>query len=439
MARVYNNGRQLMQIHRFLALGAIAALLALFAACGGDEDPTATPRPANTPTPTPADTMMADPTPTPGDSMMGEDPTPTPGDGMTGEDPTPTPVPQPTATPVPPPTGFDAEEYFGGKTIKIITGTSPGGGYDTFSRLVAVAAERQFPDSTRFIVQNLPGAGQLRGLRAVLNAEPDGFTVGPVHSRWFARQMLVGDIDGFNLDDIYIIGSPTYTVGEDGFCLDRNFASSWQEVLDRGLTIRVGSAGPGNEPAIEFMIENGGPFKMVYGYGGTSEIMAAFDRGEVDGTNRCSPGTAGRLYPEWIEQERLAPIFYEKKPYNDEWLAELGHSGPLPPFRDLPGLTSDPAQAEALELNLLVTEISRVFILPEGVPADVQQYWQSAFDRMMEDPAFLESVSIAGYADDYGYGRSEDILDIVNRVRDASDATRSIALELSGVGGLTVN
>ena len=33
--------------------------------------------------------------------------------------------------------GFDAEEYFGGKTIRIITGTSPGGGYDTFSRIVA--------------------------------------------------------------------------------------------------------------------------------------------------------------------------------------------------------------------------------------------------------------------------------------------------------------
>ena len=427
-----------MKMHRFLALGAIAVVLALFAACGGDDDPTPTPRPAAQPTPTPtAEAMMADPTATPTAEAMTADPTPTP-EAMT-EQPTPTAAPRPTPTPVPPPPGFDAEEYFGGKTIRIITGTSPGGGYDTFSRIVAATAERYFPDSTRFIVQNLPGAGQLRGLRAVLNSEPDGLTVGPVHSRWFARQLLVGDVDGFDFDKIYILGSPTFTVNEEGFCLDKNFASSWQEVLDRGLTIKVGSVGPGNEPAIEFMVENGAPFKLIYGYGGSSEIMAAFDRGETDGTSRCGPGTAGRLYPEWIEQGRMVPIFYSKKPYNDEWLANLGHTGPLPSFRDLPGLTFDPAQAEGLELNLLVTELSRVFVMPEDVPADVTQYWQSAFDKIVVDPVFIEQLTIAGYEEAYGYGRAEDIWDIIERVRNASQATRDVALGLSGVGNLTVN
>ena len=426
-----------MNIHRFLALGAIAVVLALFAACGGDDDPTPTPRPAATPTPTPAEATMADPTATPTAEAVTADPTPTP-EAMT-EQPTPTAAPRPTPTPVPPPPGFDAEEYFGGKTIRIITGTSPGGGYDTFSRIVAATADRYFPDSTRFIVQNLPGAGQLRGLRAVLNSEPDGLTVGPVHSRWFARQLLVGDVDGFDFDRIYILGSPTFTVNEEGFCLDKNFASSWQDVLDRDLTIKVGSVGPGNEPAIEFMVENGAPFKLIYGYGGSSEIMAAFDRGETDGTSRCGPGTAGRLYPEWIEQGRMVPIFYSKKPYNDEWLANLGHTGPLPSFRDLPGLTFDPAQAEGLELNLLVTELSRVFVMPEDVPADVTQYWQSAFDKIVVDPVFIEQLTIAGYEEAYGYGRAEDIWDIIERVRNASQATRDVALGLSGVGNLTVN
>ena len=430
-----------MRIQRFLALGAIAMILALFAACGGDE-----PEPA-APTPTPADTMMAEPTPTPADTMVAEptpapdamaEPTPAP-DAMATV-PTPTPVVvRPTATPVPPPPGFDAEAYFGGRTIKIITGTSPGGGYDTFSRIVAATAVKFFPENTRFIVQNLPGAGQLRGLRAVLNAEPDGLTIGPVHQRWWTRQALVGDIDGFDLDRIHILGSPTFAVNEDGFCLDRNFASSWQEVLDRGLTIRVGSVGQGNEPAIEFMQNNGAPFKLIYGYGGTSEIMASFDRGETDGTDRCSRSTALRLYPEWIEQGRLVPIYYQTKPFNDDWLAELGHSGPLPSFRELAGLTFDPAQAEALELNLLTDEISRVFIMPEGIPDDVAQYWQSVFDQLVVDPQFRELTTIAGYDDAYGYGTADDILGILNRMRNASEETRALSLELSGVGELSVN
>ncbi len=428
-----------MNIHRFLALGAMAVVLALFAACGS-EDPTATPTSApqtmeEQPTPTP-EAMMEQPTPT-AEAMM-EEPTPTAEAMMEG--PTPTAAPRPTPTPVPPPPGFDAEEYFGGRTIRIITGTSPGGGFDTFSRIVAATAERYFPETTRFIVQNLPGAGQLRGLRAVLASDPDGFTIGPVHSRWFARQMLVGDVDGFDLNSIHILGSPTFAINEDGFCLDKSFASSWQEVLDRDLTIRVGSVGPGNEPHIEFMVENGAPFKLIYGYGGSSEIMAAFDRGETDGTGRCGPGNAGRLYPEWIEQGRLIPIFYRTKPYNDAWLANLGYTGPpLPSFRELPGLNFNQAQAEALELNLLIVELSRVFVMPEGVADDVAQYWQSAFDQIVVDPTFIEQLTIAGYEDSYGYGRAEDIQEIIDRVLNASEETREIALELSGVGTLTVN
>ncbi len=424
-----------MRIHRFLALGAIALILSVLAACGSD-DPTATPRPAATPTPTPAEQMMEKPTPT-AEGMM-EKPTPT-AEGMM-EKPTPTPAPQPTATPVPPPPGFDAEEYFGGKTIKIKVGASPGGGYDTFSRIVAATAEHHFPESTRFVVQNLPGAGQLRGLRAVVDSEPDGYTIGPTHSRWFQRQLYVGDVTGFDIDNIHILGSPTFSLNPDGFCLDRNFASSWQEVLDRDLEIRVGSAGPGNEPAIEFMIANGAPFKLVYGYGGTTEIMAAFDRGEVDGTNRCGPSTAGRLYPEWIRDERLVPIFYETKPYADDWLAELGHAGPLPSYLDLPGIPfDDPIKNKANELNQLVSEISRVFFLPVGVPDDVKQYWQSAFDQIVADPRFIEQATIAQYGDDLGYGRAEDILAIVERVRNTSDEIVQAALELSGIDKLVVN
>ena len=308
-----------------------------------------------------------------------------------------------------------------------------------FSRLIAAAATNYFPDSTRFRVENLPGSGQYRGLRAVLDSEPDGLTIGPTHSRWFARQLLVGDVPKFDIDAIHILGSPTFSINEDGFCVDRSVATSWQDILDKGITIKVGSAAAGNEPALEFLQQNGGPFQIFYGYSGDLDIMAAFARRELDGTNHCGPGTAGRLYPEWIEQGRLVPLFYEKKPYNAEWLAQLGYTSELPSFRDLPGLEFSEAQAAALDINLLITEISRVFFLPPGVPEDIRQYWQSAFDQMMVDPGFIEAVNIAGYADDYGYGRAEDILEIVEVVRAVDDETRAIALDMSGVGSLSVN
>ncbi len=422
-----------MRSSRFLSLGAIALAVALVAAaCGAD--PTPTPRP--TATPTPAPDAAATPTPAP-------TPTPVP-PGVTPPPPTATPTPAarptatPTPTPVPPPAGFDPETYFGGKTIRIITGTSPGGGYDVFSRIVASTAERYFPESTRFVVQNLPGAGQYRGLRAVLEADPDGLTIGPVHSRWFQRQTLVGDIPNFDMERIHILGSPSFTVAGDVTCVDRSVATSWQEVLDLGRPLTKGSTAPGNDPAPEFLEANGGPFKMIYGYGGTSEIAAAFDRGEVELIG-CGRGASYRLFPEWYDEGRLIPLYYVKQPIDDEWLAFLRHPGPLPNFMELPGLDINQAQLEALRANLLVTEISRAFIMPEGVPGDVRQYWQSQFDQMMIDEDFIEAVIVAGYETSYGYGRSEEILDIVRTVQALSPEAKQIVLEISGVGDLNVN
>ena len=420
------------RISRLVALGVAAAAFATLAvACGGD-DPTATPTSA------PAATATAIPTATP-TLAPGETPRPTP-------TPPPPPPAEPTATPVP---SFNADEYFSGKTIRIITGTSPGGGYDVFSRLVGQTAAKYFPKGTRFVVINRPGGAQLRGLRDVLSAEPDGYTTGPVHSRWFQRQALIGDIDGFNLNAIHILGSATFQRNPNAFCVDRSVATSWEEVLALGRPLISGQTGPGNEPGPEYIQfktkgiygnPDEGIIKMVAGYGGTSEIMAAFDRGEIDATDRCGPSTAGRLYPEWLEQKRMIPLFYEITPYSEEWMAELGYDGPYPyPFVldiELPGFEVTDADRQAFNAFVNVDQLSRVFILPEGVQQEVIDFWQSAFDKIVVDTAFVEAVNIAGYGDAYGIGTGADMRAIVTEIQALAPETLDLVIELSQVDTL---
>jgi len=405
----------MVDMKRFSVIAVLTVVFAsLIAACGSD--PTATPRPTNTPVPVPT----ATPTLVPGA------PTPTPRPA------TPTPAPTPTPT-------FDGDAYFEGKTIRIITGTNPGGGYDVFSRLVGAAAERYFPESTRFIIQNLPGAGQYRGLRAVLDADPDGFTIGPVHSRWFAREAIMGDVPLFDLDDVYLLGSPTFSVGESALCVNREVATSWEEVLALGRPITHGQSAPGNAAAEEFLESLGAPIKAVYGYGGTAEIMAAFDRGETDATDRCSEATVPRLYPEWLTERRLVPLFYDIKPYSPEWLKQMGFErDSYPRFSELPGLTATQSQLDAVAANMAAQELSRVFILPEGVDPNLQLDWQARFDQIMVDTQFIERLSIAGYADDYGYGTTADLRAVIDSIRGLDDATRAEMLELSGVSDLVI-
>ena len=156
---------------RWLAgAGLMAAGLTALAACGG-ADPTDTPRPANTPTP---EAMMAENTPTP-ESMMMEEATPTPrsATGTTTQRATPTATPRPAATAPPAPTGFDAAEYFGGKTIRIVANSSPGGGTDTQGRVMAAFMQRYIPGNPRVVFTNQPNK-PLEYIFAATQAPKDG-------------------------------------------------------------------------------------------------------------------------------------------------------------------------------------------------------------------------------------------------------------------------
>ena len=154
------------RLTRWLAAACItAAVPAALAACGA-EDPTATPRPTATPVPTAM--AEAPPTPTPAEAMMEATPTPRPVARATA---TPTPRPAPTAPPAP--AGFDAAEYFGGKTIRIVANSSPGGGTDTQGRVMAAFMQQYIPGNPRVVFTNQPNK-PLEYLFAATQAPKDG-------------------------------------------------------------------------------------------------------------------------------------------------------------------------------------------------------------------------------------------------------------------------
>jgi len=80
-------------------------------------------------------------------------------------------------------------QLFNSKPVTIIVGSSPGGGYDTFGRLVARHVGKYLPGNPSFIVRNVPGGGQLRGLRRAMKSEPDGLTLGILHPRFVQREL----------------------------------------------------------------------------------------------------------------------------------------------------------------------------------------------------------------------------------------------------------
>src|SRR5438132_3795125 len=73
---------------------------------------------------------------------------------------------------------FAQESLYKGKTVNIIVGYSAGGGYDQYARLLARHLGRHVPDNPSVIVQNMPGAASLTGVRHLdANAAKDGTVI----------------------------------------------------------------------------------------------------------------------------------------------------------------------------------------------------------------------------------------------------------------------
>jgi tripartite-type tricarboxylate transporter receptor subunit TctC len=71
------------------------------------------------------------------------------------------------------------EVNFKGKTVKIIIGTSTGGGIDLWARLIAQYLGRHLSGGSGLIVQNMPGANSIVAANYMYNiAKPDGLTLG---------------------------------------------------------------------------------------------------------------------------------------------------------------------------------------------------------------------------------------------------------------------
>ena len=402
-----------MRVTRLFALTAALLCTAFFVvACGGGDDPD----PTATPTPVPA----ATPTPTPADTMMAEDPTATPTPlppGVTPPPPTPTPTsaPPPTATPIP---GFDPEEHFKNKRISINVGFSPGGGYDTYARLMAKFLPNHIPGSPRFVVRNLTGSGGERIFRPTLvNAEPEGYAIAVVHPRFFKRELVGIDVADFDPNTVKIIGTASAVRSTSAQFIFRDLGTTWEEAVANAGVLKTGGTEPGDGGglATTFIELVGGPVKNIYGYPGTSDIAAAFDRREIDISTRGGEATAKSLFPEWVEGRQIVPLFYwGADPADDPGFVnyvvnDLGAEIP-PHIFDIIELTDEQKTLFSMT-ETINSSMGQLFITHPDTPDHIYQLWVDAFRATAHDPAFIEAASLLNR--DVGYFGPEDIVRVL--------------------------
>ena len=93
----------------------------------------------------------------------------------------------------------DPRAFFHGKTLTYIVATEPGGGYDTYGRLVSQYLGKHL-QTARVLVKNVPGGGHIVGANEIFRARPDGLTLGIfssgiIYATLLQQQGLVARLD----------------------------------------------------------------------------------------------------------------------------------------------------------------------------------------------------------------------------------------------------
>jgi len=86
----------------------------------------------------------------------------------------------------------DTHDFFKGKSVRVVVGTSVGGGNDDWARFIAPYLGKHIPGNPTVVVQNMPGAGTVIAANHLFNiAKPDGLTLGLVNPGIYTDQLLV--------------------------------------------------------------------------------------------------------------------------------------------------------------------------------------------------------------------------------------------------------
>ena len=273
------------------------------------------------------------------------------------------------------------DDFYRGKTIRIVVGYSAGGGFDTYSRAIARHLAKHIPGKPAVIVENMPGAAGLVAANSIYRAgRPDGLTIVNFQGTQVMSQILGRDGVEFDARKYEWLGAPTR---ENAVCALTRASSvtTVQQWAASTTPVKLGSVAPGGAthdvPRV-LQAALGLPIHLVRGYKGT-EIRLAAQSGEVSGG--CWP---------W---ESLRPTWRQALEAGEATVVLQVTDKPLPDLPGVPlalGLAKTDEARQLIRSGIIVpTTVSRVYAMPPATPADRVRLLRAAFLKTLADPEFV--------------------------------------------------
>jgi len=290
------------------------------------------------------------------------------------------------------PDDSEIREFYEGNTITIVVGSAPGGGFDTYARLIAKHLPKHIPGSPNVVVENMPGGGNMLAQNHMYNAaRNDGTVIGNASASITINQLFGDPEVQFDMRDYLYLGQPDFG-GTSVLWASENWEGTLADTLEPGgPELIIGGSAPGSlqyDPAVLLKTVLGANVRVVGGYPGSGELRLALEQGEIDA-----------FFLNW----ETARVVASEQVESGEWrpLVKYGeHADGHPDAADIPSVydfVDSQSQRDLLYFGGTggAREIQRIYYLPPGTPEDRYLALRTAFEATLADPELLAEAEQA--------------------------------------------
>jgi tripartite-type tricarboxylate transporter receptor subunit TctC len=306
--------------------------------------------------------------------------------------------------------GDPVADFYKGKTISLYIGTTPGGGYDTYARIVARFMGAHIPGGPLIVPRNMPGAGGRVAAAYVYNVvAKDGLSLEASDQTLALQQALDYHKLQYDMAKFNWIGSPDS---------DNKIVNTWytsgintiEDAKKREVVMGAVGDGPSSQYLRAMNALIGTKFRIVSSYPGANEINLAMERGEIDGRGSGS-WAIWKARPDWLSRIKV--------------LVQVGvaKSPDLPNVPLLMDLATNAEDRAVLRLLSSPSAIGHPILTTPDTPTERVKALRDAFNATMKDPAFLAAAKKAKLEIDPVLG--EHLQSIVQDILSAPSNVRS--------------
>lgn len=282
-------------------------------------------------------------------------------------------------------------DFYSHKSVTLIAGFPPGGGYDTYIRVLARHFGDFIPGHPSVVPANMPGAGSMNAANHLYREEPnDGTVLGEFASSVIMEPLLGNKAAIFDPTKFSWIGSMSQDVAYCGVWQMPGAAASFDDMLRPNAKETI--FGGGAPAAITYqhplILKNvlGAHIRLIPGYAGTRDIDLAMHRGEVNGECGFYASSIKAQFLDDVKSDRMKLVIQMGPRKSTEF-------GDIPSVYDY---AKTDEQRAVLDVHFKQLVLGRPLAGPPGMPADRLAALRSAFAATMKDKDFLAEASKVG-------------------------------------------